>query len=573
MKTLKGIAASSGSVVGPAYILEKRVPFAEKKIAADSSREWRRVQEALTMVLDSFEELGRECQRRGNRDAAQIIASNAQFLADPELRSVIRGFIDNQQANAEWAVQKGFEHSVSLLSGQEDEYLRARGQDLAEISRRVLSALYGDYDRPADVPRSPCVVVAASLSFGDLAALDESLVLGIGLAQGSRHDHALILARSTGVPAVIGIGDEVFSISNGDFVLIDGNQGVIHIDRDRDVLVRRQEQMRQESAVRNAAGPDPFAPAVTLDGATIRVLANISTLRAAQTARDAGADGAGLVRTEYLFAGRSDVPGEEEQARVYREICAVFRDKEVTIRLFDVGSDKPVFGLASPHERNPALGLRGIRLGLAEPERLLKPQIRALLQAGGSRPLRILLPMVGAVSEIASFKKVFAECAHEIALPSDSAEGRTKIGIMIEVPSAAIMADVLAQEVDFFSIGTNDLTQYLYAVDRTNSLLANMPGGEETALLRMIHQVIKAAHDRGKNVGLCGEWGQDPVNLALLVGLGIDEVSVNPPFIGAAKNVIGAVHRHEMRSLAEKAMQGADIREIREFIRRRLAGD
>jgi len=573
MKTLKGIAASSGTVIGPAHILEKRIPIVEKRMAVDSSHEWRRVQGALAGVSDSLQKLEENCERRRNKDAAEIIASNAQFLADPELRTVIREYIDNQHTNAEWAVQKGFEFSLGLLAGQEDEYLQARGKDLAEISRQVLSALNGGSEQPAEVPRTPFVVIAGSLSFCDLAALDESLLLGICLAQGSDNDHALILARSAGIPAVISLGDDVFSISNDEVVLVDGNHGLIHMDVDRNALVTLQDQMRPEISGQGMFRLDPFSPAATRDGLTIQVMANISTLRTAHAAYEAGADGVGLLRTECLFAGRANVPLEEDQARAYQEICNLFRGKEVTIRLFDVGSDKPVFGLVSPHERNPALGLRGIRFCLAEPEKLLKPQIRSILRAGGKCKLRILLPMVSAASEISAFKKVFDECRQEMSLSSSSAAGRIQIGIMIEVPSAAVMADRMAQEVDFFSIGTNDLTQYLYAVDRTNSSLANFPGREDNALLRLIEQVIKAAHDHGKIVGLCGEWGQNPVNLALLVGLGIDEISVNSSFVGTAKMLIGALDSDEMQRLARKALGQSDIRKIRELIQQRLARD
>jgi len=571
VKTLIGIAASPGTAVGPVFFLERRVPIVDKRIAADSAREWRRVREALAQVSDSLRTLMEDCERRGNQSAVPIIASNAQFLADPEIQAAIRALIDHQQANAEWAVQRGFESVIDLLAGQEDEYLRARGKDLAELARRVLEALDDRSDRPADVPRSPSVVVADSLSFCDLAALDETLLQGICLAQGNSNDHALILARSTGIPAVIGLGDGVFSISAGEIVRVDGTHGLIHFDRDRNALLRVKEPAPPETAGRRAAASDPWAPAVTLDGVPVQVMANISSLRTARAAFAAGADGVGLLRTEYLFAGSPQVPSEEDQARAYQEICGVFRGKAVTIRLFDAGSDKPVFGLVSPHEQNPALGLRGIRLGLAEPERLLKPQIRALIQAGRTSKLRILLPMVCAASEITAFKNIFAECAQEMSRSSPPAEERIPIGIMIEVPSAAVMADLLAPEADFFSIGTNDLTQYLYAVDRTNSSLANLPGSEEGALLRLIQQVIDATHDHGKIVGLCGEWGQNPDNLALLVGLGIDEVSVNPFFVGAAKTVIGALRCEEMKTLARTAVGRSDLREIRELIRRRLA--
>jgi phosphotransferase system enzyme I (PtsI) len=563
MRSLKGTAASAGVAVGPVWILDKGPRLGERQPAANSVGEWQRAHDALEAVRKHIVALAEGCRRKNDREAAEIIAANAEILSDPELLQLIRSAISEKAQSAESAVGSAFGCYTALLAAQEDEYLQARAKDLDDLARQVTAVLSGVSAQSRYTGSAPVVVAAQSLSFGDLAQLDDAMLLGICLAEGTHNDHALILARSWGVPAVIAVDGLLEGLCDGQTVVVDGASGEVVIDPDEGTTQR----CRERAAALRPAASDPKLcgrPAVTSDGAVIAVMANVSSAKTITLALEAGADGIGLLRTEFMFAAHHDLPSEEAQTTAYCSALEAFRDKDVTIRLLDLGSDKPAFGLTSTREENPALGVRGARLALEHPERVLKPQLRAILRAAQQHHARLLVPMISTPAEVRAVKRAIDQCARELGVEV----GETvTIGIMIEVPAAAMLADVLATEVDFFSIGSNDLTQYLYAADRSSGLLTTLADDAEGALLRTIDRVIRAAHEQNKVVALCGEWGQHPVNLSLLVGLGIDEVSVNPASIAAAKATICAISQAEMREIAARAVVTGDTREAREDIR------
>lgn len=567
MKVIKGIPGSPGTVCGQARVLQARRPDSPPQPGQAPEVEWRRARKALQAVreqlLTQAASAADECR--------EILLSNAQILDDPELLGTIREILTTQQADAGWAIQSAFEFHAGRLDHHENEYLRARGRDLREIGERVLNFLDKTAAAPVNPVQQPAILVSTAISFLDLALLDEDCWQGVCLGEGNWHDHALIMARSLGIPAVIGLGNGTERIQTGDWLWLDGNRGEVRC------LPGPPEPPaagRPAASPGIAAGPLPDkhpVPACTRDGVEIGVYANVSSVRSARLAREAGADGIGLLRTEYLFAKCPRLPAEDEQYVKFQEIADLFPGREITIRLFDIGADKSIFGLQPATEANPALGRRGIRLSLARPEELLIPQIRAVLRVENHSRIRIMLPMITAVSEIRQCRRLLDGCRRNLTgldrLPPNPA---VPLGIMIEVPAAALLADVLAGDADFFSIGTNDLSQYLFAADRQNPALAGLAGESELALLRLIARVIECARTRGKSISLCGEWGQHPLHLALLIGLGIGQVSVNPSFVAGAKWLIGRLNRQHLRNLAAEALQMTSPHDIHGLLQRHL---
>jgi phosphoenolpyruvate-protein phosphotransferase len=383
--------------------------------------------------------------------------------------------------------------------------------------------------------------------------LDKSLVLGFCTAEGGRTSHTAILARGLGLPAVVGAGRDVLTISTGDSLVLDGGEGKVLVEPDDDTVA--QYRTRQATIARLLEGARERAdePAVTRDGHRVEVVANIGNVEGARAALEAGAEGVGLLRTEFLYLERDHLPSEEEQYRAYRAIVDLFGDRPVILRTLDVGGDKALPYLDLPDEMNPFLGVRAVRLCLARP-RLFRPQLRAALRAGVGRNLKVMFPMVAEVSEVRAARDVLEECRTELLSDGQPVAEEIEVGIMVEVPAAALMADHLATKVDFFSIGTNDLSQYTLAADRTNAAVAPMAGGFQPAVLRLVRDTITAAHAQGKWVGLCGELAGEPLAIPILLGLGLDEFSMNPPAIPLAKQIIRALTLKEAQQTAQAAL-------------------
>lgn len=568
MTIIHGTAASPGIVRGEIYFLEKKESVPEKSFTKNREREWLRADAALKSVQSNLLDLGSRTTTP-DREKGDILAANAQILEDPELLAVIREKIFNDNVKAEWAIHAGFRTFEEILQGQECEYLRARASDLTELCGRVEAVLKGASGQATPLLVSPSVIVSSSLSFTDLAILDESLILGICLEKGSHNDHAMIMARSLGIPAILDVDIHLPELQPGETILLDGDRGCIVAGPEPEILNEYQSRLNEKNRVALQIASSPDSAAMCRDHLPMRILANVSSEKAAKQAREKGAAGIGLVRTEFLFAGWERIPGEEEQYRKYREIADLFPGGEVVIRLFDLGSDKPMFGFHFDSEANPALGKRGIRLALSNVETLLKPQIKAILRIRSAANTRILIPMVTSDQEIRQCRGIIDECIQEL---EGAAWMKPEVGAMIEVPAAALQVDRLAGEADFFSIGTNDLCQYLFACDRTNPLVSRLGIDADIILFRLLLDVIHKAHRRGKKVSLCGEWGQNPVNLAFLAGAGIDTISVNPSFLPAACTLLSGLNPRRIERIVKAAMKCEDMQIIRDQIRSQLEG-
>jgi phosphoenolpyruvate-protein phosphotransferase len=435
---------------------------------------------------------------------------------------------------------------------------QARAADVEDVVEQLRRALYGASDTPPPPPH-PSVLVARDLAPSQTAGLDRRLVLGFATEQGSATAHTAILARALGLPAVVGIAGVVEAVEDGQLVLLDGDEGTLVINPSAEALAEVR------PLVQAAADAEP---AVTRDGRRVEVGCNAASVDDAKRAAAAGADGIGLLRSEFLFLGSDRLPTEDEQVAVLDEVTAAMAGRPVILRTLDVGADKPLPALPQPPEANPALGVRGLRLQLLRRPDLLLDQLRAALRVSARYPLRLMFPMVSTVDEVRQVKALLTQARRDVTTSRADGTGM-QVGIMIEVPSAAVGADVLAAEVDFFSLGTNDLTQYLFAADRTNPELAPLADSLHPALLRTIDQVVRAARRRHRWVGVCGEMASDLWAVPLLVGLGVDELSVHPPLVAKVKAHVRRLDAAECARVARAALKLDSGAAVRRLIERR----
>jgi phosphoenolpyruvate-protein phosphotransferase len=490
---------------------------------------------------------------------AGILEAQALMLDDPALLDGASELMA-QGRPADEAVAAALAPFAEMLRASPDPVFQARAVDVEDVVEQLRRALHGASGMPPPPPQ-PSILVARDLAPSQTAGLDRALVLGFATEQGSATAHTAILARALGLPAVVGIAGLVEAVEDGQAVLLDGDEGTIMIDPSADVV----------ATVRPLAEAATDAePAVTRDGRRIEVGCNAAGVDDARRAAAAGADGIGLLRSEFLFLGSDRLPSEDEQVAVLEEVATAMGERPVILRTLDVGADKPLPALPQPPEANPALGVRGLRLQLLRRPDLLLDQLRAALRVSARHPLRLMFPMVSTLEEVRQAKALLEQARRDVN-PSAADGTAMQVGIMIEVPAAAVGADVLAAEVDFFSLGTNDLTQYLFAADRTNPELAPLADSLHPAMLRMIDQVVKAAHRRHRWVGVCGEMASDLWAVPLLVGLGIDELSVHPPVVARVKTLVRRLDAAECARAARAALKldsGAAVRRLIE--RRRL---
>lgn len=557
---ITGLPAAPGIAIGPIFQLTKQT-VAVRQTFTGAETEKATLTAALTTAQAQLVAL-RDQMAAQAADEAAIFDVHRDILDDPELEEMVYAAIENEQSAAQ-AWQSSVEARAQIMAGLDDPLLAARAADLRDVGERVLRILAGDEATGASLPDHPIILIAHDLSPSDTAALDKEKVLGICTAAGGPTAHAAIIARALGLPAVVSAGEEVLKLAGETAVILNGHSGTLTLNPDEATLAAARAAQEQEQAQRAAATQAAADPAITQDNHRVEVVANIGSVADAQQAYAAGAEGVGLLRTEFLFMERDEAPSEEEQFTVYRDIAQALHNQPVIVRTLDIGGDKPLPYINVPHEENPFLGERGIRLCLNRPD-LLRQQLRAILRAASHGTLRIMFPMVADLGEWHAAKKMVKEVQAEIAR-RDGTQGETAVslGIMIEIPAAALMADAFAPEVDFFSIGTNDLTQYTLAMDRMHPVLAKQADGLHPAVLRLIHTTAEAAHRAGKWVGVCGELGADPQALPILLGLGVDELSVNVPAVATVKAQIRGLQLADARTLAQRALQCRTAAEVR----------
>ena len=543
---LQGVAASSGLAVGNVFqVRHEEILVVED--AEDPYQERRKLDEAIEQAKLQLEALQARLQVEANPGKAAIFAAHQELLEDPDLQEIAVSAIGKGKS-APFAWRRAYRTHAEYLSTLKNELLAARANDLRDVGERVLRLLTGTEAEPPELP-AQTILVAEDLAPSDIAGLDRTRVLGFCTTAGGASSHVSILARSLDIPAVAGIDPRTLDLENGAPVILDGGRGTLRLNPSTEEVARIHRLQERQAAKRKADLATALTAATTLDGHQVEVVANIGGLSDAKQAVQLGGEGVGLLRSEFLFMGRAVAPTEDEQVEAYQQIAVALGPvRPLIIRTLDVGGDKPLPYLPIPKEDNPFLGERGIRVGLDRPE-ILRTQVRAILRASQTGKVLTMFPMIATLTEWRSARALLEEERGKLGLSP------IPVGIMVEVPAAAIMAEQFAREVDFFSIGTNDLTQYVLAMDRGHPKLAPQVDGLNPAVLRLIAGVVDAAHREKKWVGVCGGIAGDPQAIPLLIGLGVDELSVSVPTIPGVKAEVRAFRLADCRRLAQEALR------------------
>ncbi|HZI14353.1 MAG TPA: phosphoenolpyruvate--protein phosphotransferase [Myxococcus sp.] len=561
-RMIAGISASPGIAAGQVWAFQReRLEVAET--ALDPAREHERLERALAGATADLRNLHDEFLKKAGGTRAAIFKAHQELLDDPDMVSEAHRDIDTGKS-AGWAWRRVYEDRAGVLARLADPLLAARAGDLRDVGRRVLRLLADVVEGVAALPDHPVVLLAEDLAPSDTARLDPAMVLGLCTAGGGATSHTAIIARSLDLPAVVAAGPAVLDLRNGQECILDGDAGVLVADPSAKDKARAATQRERVQAQRDAEKLGRYQPAITRDGHRVEVAANIGKPREAETAMNAGGEGVGLMRTEFLFLERDEAPSEEEQFEAYRTMVRAMNGLPIILRTLDIGGDKHVPYLSMPEEANPFLGVRGIRLCF-EREDLFRTQLRAILRASKEGPVRIMYPMVATPAEVVRAKAITEDVRREVGA------GPVETGIMIEVPSAVMMADQLAKEVSFFSIGTNDLTQYVLAMDREHPVLAPQADGVHPAVLRMVDLTVRAARKAGIWVGACGGIAGDPAGAIVLSGLGVSELSVAIPTIPAIKALLRSVRMSDVEAVARQALDCGTAAEVRALVQGLLA--
>ena len=566
MNYLKGIAASSGIAIAKAYSLVEPDLSFEKSTVTDINKEVERFQTALSRSKIELEAIREKASIEFGADKAAIFEAHLLVLGDPELVSPIEDKIKTEQVNAEQALKEVTNVFISMFEQMDNDYMKERAADIRDVTKRLLSHLLGvQLVNPNMIPEE-AIIVAEDLTPSDTAQLNRKFVKGFTTNIGGRTSHSAIMARSMEIPAVVGTKSATKEIQNGDLIILDGLKGEVHINPTPEVVAQyRREQVRFEEQKAEWAKL-VNEKTVSVDGQYVELAANIGTPKDLEGVVNNGGEAIGLYRTEFLYMGRNELPSEDEQFESYKTVLEGMNGNPVVVRTLDIGGDKELPYLDLPKEMNPFLGFRAIRLCLEEQD-IFRTQLRALLRASSYGNLKIMFPMIANLDEFRAAKAILEEEKKKLETEMIKVADHIEIGIMVEIPSTAIMADQFAKEVDFFSIGTNDLIQYTMAADRMNERVSYLYQPYSPAILRLVKMVIDAAHKEGKWAGMCGEMAGDETAIPLLLGLGLDEFSMSASSILKARSQILRLSKKEMENLAEKALQMRTTSEVIEAVK------
>ncbi|WP_028537006.1 phosphoenolpyruvate--protein phosphotransferase [Paludibacterium yongneupense] len=551
---LRGVAASAGIAIGQVYRLgPQNIALTEEGRGETIERS--ELDTAIGEANAQLEQLKYQIRSQADGGRAEIFSAHQELLEDPDLMELAIDTI-KEGKSAAFAWKQAYTAHADLLSKLPNALLAARANDLRDVGMRVLELLTGGRMTAPQLP-SNAIVIAEELTPSLTVSLDRSKLVGMCTTGGSPTSHVAILARSLDIPAVVGINAQALKVPDGTSVVLDGSRGTLRVSPSEAELASFRAMQQKQIEQRNSDRLVATQPATTSDGHHVEVVANIGGLQDAEKGLELGAEGVGLLRSEFLFLQRADAPGEAEQANAYVSIArALGHHRTLVIRTLDVGGDKPLQYLPMPHEENPFLGVRGVRLCLAQPD-IMRSQLRAILRAAPYAKLAIMFPMIATLDEMRQCKAMVEEERHALNVPP------VQVGIMVEVPSAAIMASHFAAEVDFFSIGTNDLTQYILAMDRNHPGLGSQADALNPAVLQMIASTVRAAHEHGKWVGVCGGLASDPLAVPALVGMGVDELSVSVPSIPEIKALIRKFTKVECEELAADVLRLSTTTEVR----------
>lgn len=575
-RMLVGLGVSPGIAIGPPMVVENRPQPVLRLVIPDErvDSEAERLHRAARQAARTLADLAAQAESTVGHEYASIFEAHRLMAEDPTLLGQVEKKIRRDHVNAEWALQEVVQIMLGQFEGLADVYLRERRTDLLDVAAQLQRALQGRAaPRLVDAPEG-AILVADDIPPSQAIQLSRGSVGGFVSETGGTTSHTTIIAKSLGIPAVVGVSQVVPAMERASLIIVDGFEGHIIVDPEPALvqvyLLRAEEYRHRQRELLATVG----LPATSADGHEVRILANIDLLHEIPAARSGGAGGVGLFRSEFLFMQASPVlPDEDQQAEAYRQLLDAFPGQPVTVRTYDLGGKKLARELLGNPEDNPVLGLRGVRLCLQKPE-FFRTQLRALLKAAGNGRghLRIMVPLIGHVEEVKTVRVLLSRYQEELRSEGHPVPANLKVGVMIEVPAAAMIAEHLAQIVDFFAIGTNDLTQYTLAVDRANEHVSELYRPLHPAVLRLIDRVITAAHRAGITVSMCGELAADPLGVPLLVGLGLREFSVHPAALPVVRRLVRAVSFREVRRIAHRALSLATAKEVEEYLLEQLSG-
>ncbi|MGE5377007.1 MAG: phosphoenolpyruvate--protein phosphotransferase [Bacteroidota bacterium] len=563
---IKAVPISDGYALAPLYKYQAQRPPVPTEPAGNPEAEWTRLQAALESTIREVNQLARRMKQSIGSNEGAIFDAHLLILQDPDLIQQARKGIDERHENAAFAWNAAITAAAESYRALDDPYLQQRAVDVEDVGTQVLFAMMNKKANGPVTFDQPVILYAADLTPTETSQLDMDKVLGIITGGGGPTSHSAILSRALGIPAVAGVGRVLDRQPSGTLAAINGARGEVWLDPSEEVQADIQAWRAEWLAGREKLLQTSQQPAMTKDGQRVEVFANIGGVNDARGAIQNGAEGVGLLRTEFLFLTRETAPSEEDQFGILREIFETMGDQRpVTTRTLDVGGDKELPYIQLPEEPNPFLGVRALRLSLARPD-LFMTQLRAVLRAAEGFPCRIMFPMVADVDEVRKARQYVEQAHVQLSEEKKPHAWPVELGIMVEIPSVALLAPVLANEVDFFSIGTNDLTQYTLAAERGNPALSHLADGLHPAVLRLIGEVVKASHAVGKWTGICGELGGDPEATAILVGLGVDELSLNPAGIPRIKSILRELTMEKARLLAGHALSCQTSKEVRQLV-------
>ncbi|WP_042349121.1 phosphoenolpyruvate--protein phosphotransferase [Bacillus massiliigorillae] len=564
---LNGIAASNGIAIAKAYRLIEPDLTVNKKEIANVSEEVSRFQAAVHTSKTELEAIREHANKELGADKAAIFDAHLLVLSDPELLGPIEGRIESDSVNAELALKETADMFVSMFESMDNEYMKERAADIRDVTKRVLSHLLGVQIPNPSMVTEEVIVVAEDLTPSDTAQLNRTYVKAFTTDIGGRTSHSAIMARSLEIPAVVGTKEATTTIQNGDIIIVDGLSGQVHINPTEELIAEYKQKAEAYEQQKAEWAKLVNEKTVSKDGHQVELVANIGTPKDIKGVVENGGEGVGLYRTEFLYMGRDNFPTEEEQFEAYKAVLEGMTDgKPVVVRTLDIGGDKELPYLSLPHEMNPFLGYRAIRLCLDRQD-MFRTQLRALLRASSYGNLKIMFPMIATLDEFRQAKAVLLEEKAKLQAEGVTVSETIEVGIMVEIPSTAVMADLFATEVDFFSIGTNDLIQYTMAADRMNERISYLYQPYNPAILRLVKNVIDAAHKEGKWAGMCGEMAGDEIAIPLLLGLGLDEFSMSATSILKARSQIKNLSKADMEKLAEQALQMKTNDEVLEAVK------
>ncbi|MFZ8326415.1 phosphoenolpyruvate--protein phosphotransferase [Staphylococcus aureus] len=565
-KLIKGIAASDGVAIAKAYLLvEPDLTFDKNEKVTDVEGEVAKFNSAIEASKVELTKIRNNAEVQLGADKAAIFDAHLLVLDDPELIQPIQDKIKNENANAATALTDVTTQFVTIFESMDNEYMKERAADIRDVSKRVLSHILGvELPNPSMIDES-VVIVGNDLTPSDTAQLNKEFVQGFATNIGGRTSHSAIMSRSLEIPAIVGTKSITQEVKQGDMIIVDGLNGDVIVNPTEDELIAYQDKRERYFADKKELQKLRDADTVTVDGVHAELAANIGTPNDLPGVIENGAQGIGLYRSEFLYMGRDQMPTEEEQFEAYKEVLEAMDGKRVVVRTLDIGGDKELSYLNLPEEMNPFLGYRAIRLCLAQQD-IFRPQLRALLRASVYGKLNIMFPMVATINEFREAKAILLEEKENLKNEGHDISDDIELGIMVEIPATAALADVFAKEVDFFSIGTNDLIQYTLAADRMSERVSYLYQPYNPSILRLVKQVIEASHKEGKWTGMCGEMAGDETAIPLLLGLGLDEFSMSATSILKARRQINGLSKNEMTELANRAVDCATQEEVIELV-------